>query len=61
MSIKDKYNKVCFSIQTKEKELEKYRADIFTLNPVIQDLVEEISQLYKEKMSLKEQMEEDNA
>lgn len=61
MTLKEEYNKICFSIQQKELELENYRTDIFTLNPIIQALTEEISQLYKEKFSLKEKMEKENA
>ena len=56
--MEERYSQVCFSLQEKQIELEKIKTDIFTLNPEIQKLVEEIKFLTKEKKELEEQINE---
>lgn len=54
MTDSERYAQVCFSLEEKNKELEAIKLDLFTLNPHIKELVEEISKLTEEKKSLEE-------
>lgn len=56
MTDKEKYDKVCFSLNQKLKELENLRTDIFILNPEIGTLVAEIGELDKTKKELEEKL-----
>lgn len=46
------YEKICFALESKQKELEEIKLDIFTHNPKIKQLVAEIEALEKTKKSL---------
>lgn len=52
MTYKERYEKVCFSLDKKMKELENLRTDIFILNPEIGSLIIEIGELDKIKKEL---------
>lgn len=56
MTDKEKYDKVCFSLDQKLKQLENLRTDIFVLNPEIGTLVTEIGELDKTKKELEEKL-----
>jgi hypothetical protein len=56
MTDKEKYDKVCFSLDQKLKELENLRTDIFILSPEISILVAEIGELYNTKKELEEKL-----
>lgn len=56
MTDKERYDKVCFSLDQKLKELENLRTDIFVLNPEIGTLVAEIGELDKTKKELEEKL-----
>lgn len=56
MTDKEQYDKVCFSLDQKLKELENLRTDIFILNPEIGTLVAEIGELDKIKKELEEKL-----
>lgn len=56
MTDKERYDKVCFSLDQKLKELENLRTDIFVLNPEIGTLVAEIGGLDKTKKELEEKL-----
>lgn len=56
MTDKEMYEKVCFSLDQKLKELENLRTDIFVLNPEIGTLVTEIGELDKTKKELEEKL-----
>lgn len=56
MTDKERYDKVCFSLDQKLKELENLRTDIFVLNPEIDTLVTEIGELDKTKKELEEKL-----
>lgn len=56
MTDKERYDKVCFSLDQKLKELENLRTDIFILNPEIGTLVAEIGELDKTKKELEEKL-----
>ena len=56
MTDKERYDKVCFSLDQKLKELENLRTDIFVLNPEIGTLVTEIRELDKTKKELEEKL-----
>lgn len=56
MTDKERYDKVCFSLDQKLKELENLRTDIFVLNPEIGTLVTEIGELDKTKKELEEKL-----
>lgn len=56
MTDKERYDKVCFSLDQKLKELESLRTDIFVLNPEIGTLVTEIGELDKTKKELEEKL-----
>lgn len=56
MTDKERYEKVCFSLDQKLKELENLRTDIFVLNPEIGTLVTEIGELDKTKKELEEKL-----
>lgn len=56
MTDKERYDKVCFSLDQKLKELENLRTDIFILNPEIGTLVTEIGELDKTKKELEEKL-----
>lgn len=56
MTDKEMYEKVCFSLDQKLKELESLRTDIFVLNPEIGALVTEIGELDKTKKELEEKL-----
>ena len=56
MTDKERYKKVCFSLDQKLKELENLRTDIFVLNPEIGTLVAEIGELDKTKKELEEKL-----
>ena len=54
--LRKQYAQVCFSLNLKEQELEGIKTDLFTLNPHIKELVEEIAQLTEEKTKLEDQL-----
>lgn len=56
MTNKERYDKVCFSLDQKLKELENLRTDIFILSPEISILVAEIGELYNTKKELEEKL-----
>jgi hypothetical protein len=56
MTDKERYDKVCFSLDQKLKELENLRTDIFILSPEISILVAEIGELYNTKKELEEKL-----
>lgn len=56
MTDKERYDKVCFSLDKKLKELENLRTDIFILSPEISILVAEIGELYNTKKELEEKL-----
>ncbi len=56
MDLKEKYTNICFSIDEKIKELENFRADIFTLQPQVSKIIEELTELEKEKKELEEKI-----
>lgn len=56
MTNKERYEKVCFSLDQKLKELENLRTDIFVLNPEIGTLITEIGELDKTKKELEEKL-----
>lgn len=56
MTDKERYEKVCFSLDQKLKELENLRTDIFVLNPEIGTLITEIGELDKTKKELEEKL-----
>lgn len=56
MTDKERYDKICFSLNQKLKELENLRTDIFILNPEIGTLVAEIGELDKTKKELEEKL-----
>lgn len=60
MTIKEKYEKVCFSLNEKKNQLERLREDLFVLNPEIPELIEDIFILTEEKNKLEIQLEENN-
>lgn len=56
MTDKERYDKVCFSLDQKLRELENLRTDIFILSPEISILVAEIGELYNTKKELEEKL-----
>ena len=56
MTDKERYDKVCFSLDQKLRELENLRTDIFILSPQISILVAEIGDLYNTKKELEEKL-----
>ena len=42
---KIKYEALCFQIQEKQQELENFRTDIFTFNPEIGKVIDELLEL----------------
>lgn len=56
MTDKERYDKVCFLLDQKLKELENLRTDIFILNPEIGTLAAEIGELDKTKKELEEKL-----
>ena len=56
MTDKERYDKICFSLDQKLKELENLRTDIFVLNPEIGSLIIEIGELDKIKKELEEKI-----
>ena len=56
MTDKEQYDKVCFSLDQKLRELENLRTDIFILSPEISILVAEIGELYNTKKELEEKL-----
>lgn len=47
----------CFCLAQKRDELEKIKVNIFTLNPEIPKLIEEIGELESKKKNLEEQID----
>ena len=56
MTDEERYDKICFSLDQKLKELENLRTDIFVLNPEIGSLIIEIGELDKIKKELEEKI-----
>lgn len=51
---KIKYEALCFQIQEKQQELENFRTDIFTFNPEIGKVIDELLELEKQKKELED-------
>lgn len=57
MNLKDEYEAVCFAYEEKKKELLDFRPDIFTLQPKINQAMEELKELEHKKSELESLME----
>lgn len=58
MDIKEEYKNVCFSLKSKEKELDEIRTDIFILNQNIDEVLKKVTVLNDEIDKLKNRKEE---
>ena len=52
----NEYGNICFTLKTKQEELENIKINLFVLNPEIQKLTKEISELTKQKQNLEDEM-----
>ena len=59
MDIREEYKTICFALSEKEKEIETFRADIFTFNPEIGKVLEEWTILKKRKEELEAKIKND--
>ena len=52
----NEYGNICFALKIKQEELENTKINLFVLNPEIQKLTKEISELTKQKQNLEDEM-----
>lgn len=56
MTIQEEYEKVCFACEERRKELLDFHPDIFTLQPRINEAIEELHALELRKAELEKQI-----